>query len=69
MKFQTRVKEIEPICSRGMLGTIVDNGTAQKNGDTRFLVRWDYSSTTIFGARKSNLLIVESEQPEQPEQN
>ena len=40
-KFGDRVKEIEPLSSEGTTGTLVDRGTPQKNGDVRYMVRWD----------------------------
>ena len=54
MKFGDRVVEIEPLCSEGKTGTLVDNGTPQKNGDVRFLVRWD-GEENIYGCRLSNI--------------
>ena len=54
MKFGDRVKEIQPLCSEGKTGTLVDNGTPQKNRDIRFLVRWD-GDEIVCGCRLSNI--------------
>lgn len=59
-KFGDRVREIEPLCSEGKVGTLIDNGTPQKNGDIRYLVRWDGDSIEM-GCRQSNLVPVEDE--------
>jgi len=55
MRFGHRVKEIEPLCSEGKIGTLVDNGTPEKTGDVRFLVRWDGKEDLLFGCRLSNI--------------
>jgi len=56
-KVGDRVREIKSLCSEGEDGTIVDNGTEQKNGDIRYLVRWDGSSL-LYGCRQSNIKAV-----------
>lgn len=53
-KFGDRIREIESLCSDGAIGTIVDNGTPQKNGDIRYLVRWD-GFEGVYGCRRSNI--------------
>tara|TARA_R110000824_G_scaffold136839_2_gene300696 strand:+ start:5696 stop:5905 length:210 start_codon:yes stop_codon:yes gene_type:complete len=60
-KFGDRVKEIEPLCSEGDTGTLVDRGTPQKNGDVRYLVRWDSYSDNVYGCRESNIKEVNDE--------
>ena len=56
-KFGDRVREIKSLCSDDEDGTIVDNGTYQKDGDIRYLVRWDGSSL-IYGCHQSNIKAV-----------
>ena len=59
-KFGDRVKEIEPLCSEGDTGTLVDWGTPQKNGDVRYLVRWDSYPENVYGCRESNITLAEN---------
>jgi len=60
-KFGDTVKEVEPSCSEGNTGTLVDNGTPQKSGDVRYLVRWDNYPKNLYGCRESNIEIVKGE--------
>ncbi len=55
-KFGDRVREIEPLCSEGRVGTLIDCGTPQRDGDVRYLVRWD-GDTVKCGCRQSNLFL------------
>lgn len=60
MKFGDRVCEIIPLMSEGREGTLADNGTPEKTGDVRFLVRWD-GCLNLYGCRLSNIRGVEDE--------
>ena len=59
-KFGDRVKEIEPLSSEGYTGTLVDQGTPQKNGDVRYMVRWDSYPAVVYGCRESNIILAEN---------
>lgn len=58
-KLGDRVREIDQLCSEGDTGTLVDRGTPQKDGDVRFLVRWDSHPANVYGCRESNIILVE----------
>lgn len=59
-KFGDRVKEIEPLCSEGDTGTLVDGGRTQMDGDVRYLVRWDSYPENLYGCQESNIILAES---------
>ena len=58
IKFNDRVEVIsESYCCAelGEIGTIVDEGYPTRDNDIRYLVRWDYSPTTLFGVHSCDI--------------
>ena len=58
IKFNNRVEVIsESYCCAelGEIGTIVDEGYPTHDNDIRYLVRWDYSPTTLFGVHSCDI--------------
>lgn len=57
-KFMDRVMVTNPLycCAYvGECGYLVDDGSLQKDGTYRYLVRWDHSPTTLFGVSESDI--------------
>lgn len=57
-KFNDRVKVTSKqyCCAElGEIGTIVNDGSLTRDNDIRYLVRWDYSPTTLFSVRSCDI--------------
>jgi hypothetical protein len=56
IQYGDRVRVIDSTycCAQlGAQGVIVNNPEPQKDGSIRYLVRWDYSPTTLFGVHNN----------------